>query len=87
MHLSCDGPDEPKRGAPKRHFLSNYLSVFPNSEKEAKAFPAVHRLATTKAPVSRDTFWNLIVGGVDSGEIQVNRANVNEPKYWVRAPT
>lgn len=84
MHLSCESEDHVKRGPKQRYFLSSYLSIFPTTEESAKTFPQLQRSATTKQPISRNTFWDLVADGVSVGEIIVNRANINEPRYWVK---
>jgi hypothetical protein len=82
-HVSCDREASRGPGRPRSRSLSEYVSIFPVTEKEAKTYNALLRLAKGKAPISTTTFWNLVSEGVEAGEIQVNRANVNEPKYWV----
>lgn len=83
MHVSCKSPEEKKRGPKKSHHLENYLSVFPKTEVASKPFPQILNFADAKRPISRNTLWGLIEAGVSTGEIQVNNANVNEPRYWV----
>lgn len=83
MHVTTE-VEAPKRGPRKQFFLPDYLSVFPTTEDTAKPFPQILPKANAKKPVSRNTFWNIVEEGTTTGEIQVNRANVNEPRYWVR---
>ncbi len=84
MHVSCEAPEAKKRGPKKSHHLDSYLSVFPKTEATAKPFPQMLNFADAKRPISRNTFWALVEQGVVNGEIQVNNANVNEPRYWVK---
>ncbi len=85
MHVSCKPPEQKKAGAKKTKFLEDYISIFKNADAAAETFPVLQRRAHAKYPIGRDTFWNLMVEGVGNGQIQVNRANPNEPRYWVKA--
>lgn len=85
MHVSCVAPDKAS-GAPRKHHLSNYLSVFPGTQVQAKTFSALLKLANHKVPITRNTFWPMVEKGVETGEIQLDRTNVNDPKYWVVRP-
>lgn len=83
MHVSAKQPAKQK--APnQKHFLDAYLSVFPTEAAQAKPFPVILRSANAKRPINRNSFWTLVEQGSMTGEIQVDRTNVNEPRYWVK---
>lgn len=85
-HVTCGKQDAPRPGRRRSNEVATYLSAFPTSQREARPFMQVYRVANNKRPIARTTFFDLVELGVKNGDIQVDAANVNEPKYWVDVP-
>ncbi len=82
-HVSCKIPEK-KAGAKKVYHFQDYASVFPMGIKAAKRFPELLRLAGSKRPIARNTFWNLVEDATRNGEVLTDRTNINDPRYYVK---